>query len=109
MTDFTIRRHFFVDNLAIIDPLTGFYSVRFFLLQLEEKLKSKQDLTLVALKLADYKRISLKLNFEQIKLLIRLFSEHLQSQVDKQFSKPIFSLITNDTIGIILQRAKKKI
>ena len=95
-------------NLAIIDPLTGFYSLRFFLLQLDEKLKSKQDLVLVALRFGDYKRLTLKLNFEQIKSLSLLFSEHLQSQVNEHFKRSIFCRISNDTIGIIIQRAKKE-
>jgi putative nucleotidyltransferase with HDIG domain len=95
-------------NLAIIDPLTGFYSLRFFLLQLDEKLKSKQDLVFVALRLGDYKRLTLNLNFEQIKSLSRLFGEHLQSQVSEHFKNSIFARISNDTIGIIIQRAKKE-
>jgi putative nucleotidyltransferase with HDIG domain len=95
-------------NLAIIDPLTGFYSLRFFLLQLDEKLKAKQDLVLVALRLGDYKRLTLKLNFEQIKSLSRLFSEHLQSRVNEHFKRSIFCRISNDTIGILIQRAKKE-
>jgi len=50
----------------------------------------------------------LKLNFEQLTLLSRLFGEHLQVQVNKHFKNSIFSRISNDTFGIIIQRAKKE-
>jgi len=95
-------------NLAIIDPLTGFHSLRFFLLLLDEKLKSKQDVVLVALRLGNYNQLTVKLDFEKIKLLSRQLSEHLQIRLDKHFKNLVFARISNDTIGIIVERIKKE-
>jgi putative nucleotidyltransferase with HDIG domain len=95
-------------NLAIIDPMTGFYSLRFFMLQLDEKFQSKEDFIFVALRLEDYKQLTLKLDFEQLTLLNRLFGVHLQSQVNKHFEGSIFSRISNDTFGILIRRAGKE-
>ncbi|CAB1061032.1 hypothetical protein D1BOALGB6SA_5803 [Olavius sp. associated proteobacterium Delta 1] len=95
-------------NLSIIDPLTGFYSLRFFLLQLDEKLKSRQEFVFVALKLENYNRLTLKYSFEQIKLMSRLFSEHVRAEVMEHFNHATFSRISNDIVGIMIQRAKKE-
>jgi putative nucleotidyltransferase with HDIG domain len=95
-------------SLAIIDPLTGFYSLRFFLLQLDEKLKRRQDLVVVALRIVNYKRLTLGLNFEQIKLLSRLFGEYVQSEVKAHFKASVFSRISNDTLGILIEGVRKK-
>ncbi len=94
-------------NLSITDPLTGFYSLRFFLLQLDEKLKRTQELVFVALKIENYKRLTLRLNFEQIKLLTKLLGDRLRSQVEDHFKSAFFSRISNDTVGIVIELARK--
>jgi CHASE2 domain-containing sensor protein len=66
-------------NMAIIDPLTNFYMPRYFFLQLNEKLKVKKEFFFVGLRIEKYKRLTLKLNVEQIKLLNRPFCEHFVS------------------------------
>lgn len=94
-------------NLAIIDPLTGFYSLRFFLLLLDEKLKRRQGLVFVALRIVNYKRLTLGLNFEQVKLLTRIFGEHVQSRVKNHFKTSIFSRISNDTLAVVIEEGRK--
>ncbi len=94
-------------NLSIRDPLTGFYSLHFFLLQLDEKLKRRRDLVFVALRVENYKRLTLGLNFEQIKLLTRLLSKHVQSHLENHFKGTFFSRISNDTLGIVMDEACK--
>ncbi|NIU82510.1 MAG: diguanylate cyclase, partial [Candidatus Thorarchaeota archaeon] len=93
-------------NMAIIDPLTGLYSLRFFLLLLDEKLKRKQDLVFVGLKIGNYKKLTLGLSFEKIKLLIRSLGQHVQSQVKNHFKTPIFSRLSNDTLGVVIEDAR---
>jgi putative nucleotidyltransferase with HDIG domain len=95
-------------NLAIIDPVTGFYSLRFFMLQVDEKFQSNEDFAFVALRLGEYRQLTLKLNFEQLTLLNRLFGDYLKSQVNKHFKDSIFSRVSNDTFGIMIQRAGKE-
>ena len=95
-------------NMAIIDPLTGLYSLRFFLLLLDEKLKRRQDLVFVGLKIGNYKKLTLGLSFEKIKLLIRVFGQHVQSQVKNHFKTSIFSRLSNDTLGVVIEDARKE-
>jgi len=95
-------------NMAIIDPLTGLYSLRYFLLLLDEKLKRKQDLVFVGLKIGNYKKLTLGLSFEKIKLLIRIFGQHVQSQVKNHFKTSIFSRLSNDTLGLVIEDARKE-
>jgi len=95
-------------DLSIIDPLTGFYSLRFFLLQLDEHLKAKQSIVFAAVRLRNYSQLSLQLNFEQIKKLTGLFSKQLRSEVKHRFRNPTFSRISNDTLGFSFQNASKE-
>ena len=95
-------------NLAIIDPLTGLYSPRFFLLQFDEKLKSKEGLVFVGIRIGNYKQLTLRLDFEQIKMLSRLFGEYLQTQVKEHFNASIFSRISNDTLAISIEGARRE-
>ena len=95
-------------NLAITDPLTGLYSFRFFLLQLDEKLKSKDALVFFAVKISEYKKLTMGLNFEQIKSLTRLFAEHLQNQVKTFFKSSILARVSNDTMGIVVEGATRE-
>ena len=95
-------------NLAITDPLTGLYSFRFFLLQLDEKLKSKETMVFFAVKISNYKKLILDLDFEQIQLLTRLFAEHLQFHVNGHFKTSMLSRISNDTMGIVIEGATRE-
>ena len=92
-------------NLAIVDPLTGFYTPRFFLLQLNEKLKIKKEFVFVGLRFENYKSLTLRLNFEQIKLLNELFGDHLRTRIQSIFKTAIISRISNDTLGIVIEGA----
>jgi len=95
-------------NLAITDPFTGFYSTRFFLLQLDHRLKSKEDFVFVGLRIANYRQLTLRLNFEQIKRLTGLFGEYLQSRIGDRFRNAVFSRISNDTFGIMIAESRKE-
>lgn len=95
-------------NLAVVDPLTGFYTPRFFLLQLNDKLKMKKEFIFVGLRLRNYKELTLRLHFNQIKSLSRLFGNRLKSRLQKKFRKAIAARISNDTIGIVIEEAGKE-
>ena len=95
-------------NLAITDPLTGLYSFRFFLLQLDEKLKSKERVVFFAVKIPNYKKLTLDLNFDQIKWLTRHFAEHLRFHVKSYFKTSVLSRISNDTMGMVIEGATRE-
>lgn len=90
-------------SLAIIDPLTGFYSPRYFLLKIDGELKSRpRSLTFFALILSDYARLSLDSNFEEFKFLIKSLADYIESKMNKRFKNLFFSRIAQDIIGLAL-------
>jgi len=98
-------------NLAIRDPLTGFYTFRYFSLKIEEALRKKaKSIGLVIIMFSNYKRLFLDLSFEQLKGLIRLLSNFIQVGVSKEFKQFLFSRISEDLIGIVfLEEEREKI
>jgi putative nucleotidyltransferase with HDIG domain len=93
-------------NDAIIDPLTGLYSSRFFLLQLNEKIKTKRSLIFIGLRMGDYERLSVKLSFEQIKQWMRHWGKLLKKEVQKTFNTASVAWLTTDTMGIVIEGEK---
>ena len=94
-------------TLAITDPLTGFYSPRFFLLQLDQRLKSHGDLLFAAVRVGNYRELTLRLNFDQIKELTGLFAQYLQSRVMGRFKKALLSRTSNDTFPFIVEETRE--
>jgi putative nucleotidyltransferase with HDIG domain len=94
-------------TLAITDPLTGLYSPRFFLLQLNQRLKSHGDLVFAAVRISNYRELTLRFNFDQIKELTGLFAQHLQSRVRGRFKKALLSRISNDTFPFIVEESRQ--
>jgi putative nucleotidyltransferase with HDIG domain len=95
-------------NLAIRDPSTGFYSSRYFALKLHDKLASHQALSFVALRIANYGRLALKWDFEQIKQLSKVLSEHLRSEIGTHFGRADFSRLSNETLAIMIEGSTKE-
>ncbi len=95
-------------NLAITDPLTGLYTPRYFLLRLDHKLRSKTPVGTAALRIANYRRLTLLLNFEQLKLLVRLLGGYIERRVKVRFGGGSFSRISNDTLGVVITDARKE-
>ncbi len=96
-------------NLAIRDPFTGFYSARYFTLKLHEKVESHEALSFVALRVANYDRLALKLDFEQIKQLSRVLSEYLRSEIRTHFRRSDFSRLSNETLAIMIEGSTKEV
>jgi HD-GYP domain-containing protein (c-di-GMP phosphodiesterase class II)/CHASE2 domain-containing sensor protein len=89
-------------NLAITDPFTGFDSARYFVLKLHEKLRSHEAFSFLALRVGNYGRLALKLDFEQTKRLSKLLSEYLRSEIGRHFRRSEFSRLSNETVAIML-------
>ncbi|MBL7084593.1 MAG: CHASE2 domain-containing protein [Candidatus Omnitrophica bacterium] len=88
-------------KLAIKDPLTGFYNMRYFLLKLDEELKDKsRSLIFLSLVVSNYRRLILDINFEELKSLIKLLSEYTESSIEKGVKKADFSRISQDIISV---------
>ncbi len=95
-------------NQAIIDSLTGLYSPRFFLLKFEEKVKASIDLDFVGLRVGNYRKLSMELSFEQLRLLVRRLGTYLAAEVDNTFGKAHVSCLSPDTFGIFLEGEKRE-
>lgn len=96
-------------SLAIKDPLTGFYNLRYFLLDLDRELEARSDsLAFLALLISNYRRLILDLNFEELKSLIKLLAEYTKNSLGKEFKKITFSRISQEMIGIAVWGVKKE-
>lgn len=90
-------------NLALQDPLTGFDTPRFFLLRLDERLKSGKNLCYAALKIRNYNRLTIELSFEEIKSLTRILSMRLRTDFVLRFRKVEFTRLSSDTFGVFVE------
>ncbi len=96
-----------IKKQAIFDPSTGLYSWRYFLLLLGEKVKLRQNLAFVGLRIRNYDKLSKDLNFDQIKMLINLLSKDLILGAKKSFRRAFISSLSTDTLGILIEKEKK--
>jgi len=85
---------------AILDPLTGLYAPRYFTLKLHEQLKVRKPFTLVGIRIVNFKKLSIDLNFDQLKKLIKRLSTSLSDELDEHFSNTSLSRLSTDTLGI---------
>lgn len=90
-------------NQAIMDPRTGLYTARYFLLQLEEKAGLTKNLVFVGIRIENYQKLSLALTFEEVKLLMKLSSNYFQLRVREEFKKVAVACLSPDTVGILIE------
>lgn len=98
-------------NLTMAEPVTGFYTPRFFSLKLDEELEYKQkDLIFLAVVISDYRKLILALNFKELNSLIKMSADYIKSSIEKEFKEIMFSRISRDIIGIaIWEKDKAKV
>src|SRR3972149_9814610 len=94
-------------NLALRDQLTDFDTPRFFLLKLDERLKSKGDFCLAAIRIRNYNRLTIDLSFDEIKLLTKILSISLSSDVVSRFKQVEFTRLSNDTFCIAIYESDR--
>jgi putative nucleotidyltransferase with HDIG domain len=90
-------------NLAIIDPITGFHTFRYFLLRLDKELKNKaKNLDFLVITLSNYKQLSLALNFDEVKSLIKLTTGYIKVNLQAQFHNIEFCRVSQNKLGVIV-------
>ncbi len=89
-----------IKRQAILDPLTGMYTPRYFRLQLHERLKERQPLSLVAIRINNYQRLSVDLDFTEFKHLLKDIATLVLDGVNLHFSRASVSRLYPDTFGI---------
>jgi len=94
--------------LAVTDPVTGFCSARYFLLLMNQKLRSRESLSFAALRVANYTRLTIQMEFEQGGSLMGLLAGRLKARAEKHFKRFILSRLYGDTLAIAVEGASKE-
>ena len=99
-----------IKNLAIKDPLTNFFTLRYFLIKWDEELKGKhRDLGIIAIKIINYKELSLSLTYESLKEIIERVAQFIRNNLKIHFPKAIFSCFSRDVFIITVEGEKEKV
>ncbi len=93
---------------AVFDPATGLYTSRYFMLQLDEKLKSTSQVLFIGLQVKDYKKVTKDMTFEQIKELTLRLSSYLRTQLESKFKKTTISCLSSDIFGVLVEGEDKE-
>ncbi|MFH1245180.1 MAG: CHASE2 domain-containing protein, partial [Candidatus Omnitrophota bacterium] len=95
-------------TLAITDPLTGFYNLRYFLLKLDEEMRGASgDFVMFAISIVNYRKLALDLSFDELKSLVKTLSEYVEQNISRSFSRKDLTRISPDTLGIAVWNAEK--
>lgn len=79
-------------NLAVSDPVTGFFSIRYMALILDQKIKAKEkNISLVAMGIREYKSLSKRYGFDDMKGFMRGFARFLETQLRHKAKKPLMA------------------
>lgn len=90
-------------NEAITDPLTGLYASRYFCLQLQERVRSRQALAFIGMRMADYDKLAVRLSFEQVQQRIKVWCDLIAACAEKAFGKVTIGRLGKDTVGIVVE------
>jgi putative nucleotidyltransferase with HDIG domain len=95
-------------NLAVIEPLTGFYTLRYFSLRLNEAVRRKEKKAyLVALGVLGYTNLIKQYSFDETKSFLKSFSSFLESKLSRDNKSAIFACLS-EGMFLVLIRGKKK-
>jgi|GEM_PF-1659662 len=95
-------------NLAIRDPLTGFYTLRFFTLLCHERLGAKGNVNVIAVRIRNFRSLASQLSYKQIRMLTKLIAGQLKEQVSRCFRQPAFSRPSYDIFYVLIRSAGKE-
>src|SRR3972149_5578758 len=95
----------FSGSSAFIIP--NFYTPRFFIMKLDERLKSDEAFCLAALRIRNYNRLTIDMSFDEIKLLTKLLSISLRSEMVSRFRQVEFTRLSNDIFGLAVYESDK--
>lgn len=97
-------------NLAVKDPLTGFYTPRYTILKLDEMLSDKyEDVLLLVIVISNYNWLVLNLSFEDVQSLTRYVARYIRSDVGKKFKAPLLCRLSSHIMGAVLLKEKKEV
>ncbi len=96
-------------NLAIVESMTGFYTLRFFSLKLDERMDGRQErLAFLAVVISEYGRISLELSFEESKSLIKSLAEYVKFNIERKFKSIMLCQVSRDILGVAIYKQDRE-
>ena len=98
-----------VKKQAVIDPVTNFYTTRYFNLMLGQYLKhGEKDLCMLAVAIHDYHLLSKKYGFDEMKGFIKSFARYLEFHIRKEIKDPIFTRSTEGRFFVLVSHYDQK-
>jgi putative nucleotidyltransferase with HDIG domain len=88
---------------AILDPITGLYAPRYFMLQLREALKTRGVRMFGAIRMENYEQMSMGLAFDPLKALLKQVSQVLANEFGQHFARISASRIQPDTYAVQIE------
>lgn len=88
-----------IKNQAILDPLTGLYTSRYFMLQLNERWKRGRTVLLLGLRIENYQTLSIELGFDELKSTLSRIGNLLLQRVNRHFTETAVSRLYPDTFA----------
>ncbi len=97
-----------IKNLAITEPTSGFYTLRYFSLRLEEELRMNNRIFLIGITLADFRELTKEWRIEEINSLLKSVSTFLKINLEKRFKKLFLSRLGEDSFLVYIGDKRKK-
>lgn len=96
-------------NQAVADPVTGFYTTRYFMLLLAQKIQAREkDISLIAVGVREYQALSKEYGFEEMKGFVRGFARFLEIQLKSEVKKVIFSRSTEGRFFMLVSNYSRE-
>ncbi len=88
-------------KLAVTDPWTGFYSLRYFMLTLDAELKRKQQgMAVIGFLITNQKSLLNILSFEEYKSLIKSLAGEIRLTPVRLYKGAVFTRISTNLLGV---------
>jgi putative nucleotidyltransferase with HDIG domain len=96
-------------NRAVTDPLTRFFTVRYFTLLLDQKIAARENnICVVCLGVRDYRRLSRQYDFEAMKGFTRGLARFLEVNFKAEVKRPIFARSVAGRYYILVSRFSRE-
>jgi len=96
-----------IKNLAITEPTSGFYTLRYFSLRLGEELRMNNRIFLIGVALADFRKLTKECGIEEINSLLKSVSNFLKINLEKRFKRLFFSRLGEDSFLVYIGDKRK--
>ncbi|MBN2119826.1 MAG: CHASE2 domain-containing protein [Candidatus Omnitrophica bacterium] len=98
-------------NLAVTDPFTGFYTFRYFSLQLDEALRDRRrDMSLAAIGVLGYTNLTKQYSYEEMNSFLKTFSRFLEVNLRRELKDIILTSISEGVfLAAIFRRNREKV